>query len=393
MARRGCKYEKDKFCYICGHFINKSSRQYSLISNPKLSEAYDKYFGLNIKQDIGKSWAPEFSCPSCYSILLGWLSGSRKKMPFAIPRVWREPEDHDNDCFFCLATIGTGRVKSVYPDLPSSRAPIKHDQDLPIPMPPPNDSSHSSDGNSTTSSDENLHLQCDPSYRVEKSINIVTRDKFDEYVKRLGLSKLGSEEFRKILNEIGVLEDSVTYRNVRDRHEEYSEYFTETKDYCFCNDITQFFNSLVGTYNSDDFMLFLDGSVSGLKVALLKTDGSIPPIPVAQWTNAKECYSVVSKVMEDLKYDEQKWKVCGDFKVSEFKILLILHFWEIFLKYLPIWYHFYFFRCCNCLWVSMYREIFAILVYFVSSMLKAMNVTLAQNGTRGTEPSSVSTVL
>ena len=47
------------------------------------------------------------------------------------------------------------------------------------------------------------------------------------YVKRLQLSKRGSDEFIKVLNEIGVLGLTVTYRSVRNRGEELSDYFQE----------------------------------------------------------------------------------------------------------------------------------------------------------------------
>ena len=47
------------------------------------------------------------------------------------------------------------------------------------------------------------------------------------YVKRRQLSKRGSEEFRKVLKEIGVLGSTFTYRSVRNRGEELSDYFQE----------------------------------------------------------------------------------------------------------------------------------------------------------------------
>ena len=117
----------------------------------------------------------------------------------------------------------------------------------------------------------------------------------------------------------------MTYRIIRNRCESYIPYFTESTDYCYCNDVPGFISSLLGDYDADNFMLFLDGSVTGLKVALLKFDGSIPPIPVAQWMNAKECYTVVVKVMDDLKHSTEQWKVCADFKVSLFFYNIFVH--------------------------------------------------------------------
>ena len=62
-------------------------------------------------------------------------------MPFAIPRIWREPTNHLNDCYFCMVDVSHYRkIKDkrsiVYPSIPSSIAPVPHCEDLPIPEPP-----------------------------------------------------------------------------------------------------------------------------------------------------------------------------------------------------------------------------------------------------------------
>lgn len=31
-----------------------------------------------------------------------WYRGEKKKMKFAVPRLWREPTDHISDCYFCV---------------------------------------------------------------------------------------------------------------------------------------------------------------------------------------------------------------------------------------------------------------------------------------------------
>ena len=46
--------------------------------------------------DQNKPWAPHIICGSCRSNLEGWLRDSGKVMSFAVPRVWRKPQnDHD----------------------------------------------------------------------------------------------------------------------------------------------------------------------------------------------------------------------------------------------------------------------------------------------------------
>ena len=59
------------------------------------------------------------------------MRGSRKRKPFAIPRIWREPTNHHDDCYFCMVDISKykktkDRKKIVYVSIPSSIAPVNH---------------------------------------------------------------------------------------------------------------------------------------------------------------------------------------------------------------------------------------------------------------------------
>lgn len=224
MSKRKCAHDKNDFCYICGHFISHSSRKRQIMSNSQLISAYNSYFGLSLLQDMNKPWAPDYVCSNCYSNLLGWRNGLRKKMPFGIPRVWREQINHSTDCYFCLAYIGSGKQKSIYPNISSSRAPVPHCDEIPIPSYPAIDnaeatdeSSNASDTSSVTSTSELVTIKC------------VNQTQFDSFVRRLQLSKNGSEEFRKILNELGVLHRNVTYRHVRDRSSDLESFFVMKK--------------------------------------------------------------------------------------------------------------------------------------------------------------------
>ena len=79
--------------------------------------------------DQDKPWAPHVICGSCKSSLEGLLRGSEKVMSFAVPRVWREPQNHHDDCYFCIINISkyhkvSGRRAMTYPSIPSSIAPL-----------------------------------------------------------------------------------------------------------------------------------------------------------------------------------------------------------------------------------------------------------------------------
>ena len=102
--------------------------------------AYETYFGMKMG-DQDKSWAPHFWCGSFRFTLEEWMRGSRKCMPFAILRIWREHTNHHNDCYFCMVCISKykktkNRKKIVCPSVPSSITPVNHGTELPIPQPP-----------------------------------------------------------------------------------------------------------------------------------------------------------------------------------------------------------------------------------------------------------------
>ena len=56
--------------------------------------------------------------------------------------VWREAQNHADDCYFCLTNItgfnATSRKKIKYPNLRSTLRPVSHSDDLPVPTPPVN---------------------------------------------------------------------------------------------------------------------------------------------------------------------------------------------------------------------------------------------------------------
>ena len=105
---------------------------------PLFKKCYELYFGCKVGDQI-KKWAPHICSVTCVKRLTQWAKGSRH-MNFAIPMVWREPQDHSLDCHFCITQIKGISSKSKhtvkYPNLPSAMRPVPHSEDLPIPHPP-----------------------------------------------------------------------------------------------------------------------------------------------------------------------------------------------------------------------------------------------------------------
>ena len=100
LSRRNCVNHPDNLCYICGFYTIPQQRR-NLTS--KVQAAYELYFGCKVG-DQDKAWAPDVCCLACSSLLLQWIAGKNRKMPFAIPMVWRVPSNHDTDCYFCMTS-------------------------------------------------------------------------------------------------------------------------------------------------------------------------------------------------------------------------------------------------------------------------------------------------
>lgn len=51
--------------------------------------------------------------------------------------IWREPNNHFDDCYFCLVNIiginRNNRTKWTYPDLASARRPVPHSEEVRVP--------------------------------------------------------------------------------------------------------------------------------------------------------------------------------------------------------------------------------------------------------------------
>jgi len=129
-SKRKFRLSPDSFCYICGYYIGIKQQKHKISPGTKLVSAYSSYFVMPVG-DQGKTWAPHVCCRICRSTLEGWLRGKIKCMPFAIPRIWREPTNHLTDCYFCMLDVSHYRKSKdkksiVYPSIPSSIAPVPH---------------------------------------------------------------------------------------------------------------------------------------------------------------------------------------------------------------------------------------------------------------------------
>lgn len=337
MSRRGCVNHPDNFCYICGQFTPSDQRRNL---TKKVNFAYKCYFGCKVG-DQEKSWAPHICCGVCYVGLTQWLNGKRKKMPFAVPMIWREPKDHHTDCYFCMSKIAgfskKTKSKIVYPDCDSALKPVPHEAEIPVPVPPTSVATDSdmSDEEHEGAGDveESYEPQCE-----ESKPHFICQTDLDDLVRDLSLSKEKSELLASRLQEWNLLQKGTTTSHFRDRHTKFARYFRMENDICFCPDVSSLMTELDCSYIPEQWRLFIDSGKDSLKAVLLHNGNGKPSVPLAYAVAMKETYESMEVILNLINYSEHKWYVCGDLKV----VALLLGLQLGYTKHM----------CFLCLWNS-----------------------------------------
>lgn len=119
-----CKLDHDRFCFVCGECI--FAEEGVEVSSDKFVKSYKDKFGTD-PRDRDIDWSPGYCCLTCNRR----LTDVKRPIKFISPMVWRAPERHPNDCYFCKTRIPNGtrkRFKSIieYADVPSVQKPITH---------------------------------------------------------------------------------------------------------------------------------------------------------------------------------------------------------------------------------------------------------------------------
>ena len=101
----------------------------------------------------------------------------------------------------------------------------------------------------------------------------------------------------------------------RGRHEEFKDFFSQEYSVVFCNDVYSVMEVLGREYNPDQWRLFIDSSKESLKMVLFHDGNRFPSVPFAHAAKMKESYESMKLLLGKIKYDEFKWKLCGDLKL------------------------------------------------------------------------------
>lgn len=316
-SRRTCINSPDSFCYICGSYTIKNQRRNitSFVKN-----AYYSYFKVKLG-DQDRSWAPHIVCKTCLERLRYWQQGKRSAMPFGIPMVWREPKNHYDDCYFCLCSVvGYNRKNKTginYPNLPSAIRPVPHGPDTPIPIPPvvlENVESSVSSTSSDAAANEDVDFLPDDK---DNGPQLFHQSELNDLIRDLGLSKENSEILGSRLKEKNLLAPGTTFYWYRNREKEFQPFFTKEDQLVYCVSITDVIRQLgEEVYNPSDWRLFIDSSKRSLKSVLLHNGNKYASVPIAHSVYLKETYENLRTVLEKINYNEHKWVICGDLKVS-----------------------------------------------------------------------------
>jgi len=243
-------------------------------------------------------------------------------MPFAIPVVWREPTDHASDCYFCLTSTPGVTAKSKhtaqYPNVPSAMRPVPHSTEFPVPKPPTNMMLSDSESSDEDVGQANNNMDCDPTYAGASFSNephLLTQGDLNDSVRDLNLSKKQTELLGFRLKGWNLLCQDTKLCFYDGSHEEFKNFFSQEEVVVFCNDVCSVMEVLDHEYNPDQWHLFFDSSKVNLKVVLLHNENRFPSVPLAYAANMKESYESMKLLLGKIKYDEFKWKFCGDLKV------------------------------------------------------------------------------
>ncbi|GFS68728.1 uncharacterized protein TNCV_1959311 [Trichonephila clavipes] len=149
---------------------------------------------------------------------------------FETPMIWREPQNHHDDCYFCVMKINGinpgNRNKWSYPNLPSAQRPQLKSREI-------------------TSQEPQLFNQ--------KELSDLVRD--------LNLPKEASEILASRLKEKKMLTPETNITFYRTREKICYRFFSQEKDLVFCNDVDGLLQRMgLKKHQPSDWCLFIDSS-------------------------------------------------------------------------------------------------------------------------------------
>ena len=172
-------------------------------------------------------------------MLRDWTKEKCKGLPFRVPRIWREPNNHVTDSYFCMVnTTGVwkkNRHKITYSNIPSAIRPVPHTEGVPVSvfkgLPSLDDKDIGHDTSEQDNCDSELSDQCSQSedcssdtepFPIPKPL---PQDELNDLVRDFGLSKKAAELLASRLQGRNLIDHSVKVSYFRKREQLFSDLF------------------------------------------------------------------------------------------------------------------------------------------------------------------------
>lgn len=316
-SRNICQNNADNFCNICGEYTFKNCR---LSVSAFIKQVYFDYFGFPL-DTRDKYWIPHMVCKICVESLRLWANKKRPHFKYQTPMMWREPSNHQDDCYFCVVNINginrRNRSKWFYPNLLSVTRPVLYSGDAPVPqVSSPTQNDHDFEETRSSLSDESGTSDFNPISSEPQPFN---QEDLSALVRDLGLSKKASEILASRLKQRNLVTPETRISYYRNRETELLSFFAKDDDFAFCSDVPGLLKAMgVQKYDPNEWRLFIDSSKRSLKCVLMHNGNKLGSIPIAHSSTVKEEYATVASVMDKIKYNEHKWLICVDLKMVNF---------------------------------------------------------------------------
>lgn len=311
-SRYPCIEQVRKFCYICGNFETDSDRRsISEFIKTQYLKCYKKPM-----RNLDKPWVPTSICNSCRIALSAWDDKIIKKHLIIQPTIWREPKDHETDCYFCLCNTKGFNKKNkknlIYPNVQSV---------TPAKIGTIDRSEETVSQSSVLESMDTDEIDEPGSFDFEdissdEGPKFFDQDGLNDFIRDLNLPKDKAELCASRLQERNLLLPGTKVTVYRKREEKFLKYFSSENDIVYCNDIEGLINLYKqDEYKPEDWRLFIDSSKESLKAVLLHNGNVYAAVPIGHSTILKESYDSFKFLLEKIKYNVHNWLICGDFKM------------------------------------------------------------------------------
>ena len=126
----------NSFCYVCGSFMLKGQEK---IMTFMMKKAYRLFFNREVA-NLDKNYVPNYCRSYCLRYLLSWLKDAPMSMKFAVAVIWKEQQNHVDDCYVCSTQVSSGinrykKRKVDYTDLNSAQHPLPYSDILHVRIP------------------------------------------------------------------------------------------------------------------------------------------------------------------------------------------------------------------------------------------------------------------